>query len=104
MNKEYVSAAGRVLIVYFEDLLKDHCSELRRIVAFLGLSVEKLEARLLCLEDNSTGYFKRKPKDESFDPFKSTNVKVINDYVIALRKHFANRNFPPLPKYEKMVG
>ncbi|CAK8688776.1 unnamed protein product [Clavelina lepadiformis] len=94
-----------LLVVYYEDVKQDHIRELRRIVDFTGFKVNNLEERLLCLQLESTGLFKRPPKKDGFNLYSRDQIKLINDYIATLRSYIEKdaKSLPPLPNYEKQL-
>ncbi|XP_076813107.1 sialate:O-sulfotransferase 1-like [Clavelina lepadiformis] len=94
-----------LLVVYYEDVKQDHVRELRRIVDFTGFKVNKLEERLLCLQLESTGLFKRPPRKDGFNPYSRDQIKLINDTIATLRSYIEKdaKSLPPLPNYEKQL-
>ncbi|XP_076812916.1 sialate:O-sulfotransferase 2-like [Clavelina lepadiformis] len=96
-------ASSRPLVVYYEDLKQDHVKQMRRVVDFIGFKVTNLEERLLCLQLESTGLFKRSPRKDGFNPYSRDQTELINEYVARLKNYMKENvtSAPPLPNYER---
>ncbi|KAG8145992.1 hypothetical protein E2320_012420, partial [Naja naja] len=71
---------ARVLVVHFEDLKQDLFIQLKRMVSLLGIAVH--EDRLLCVEGQKDGNFKRSGlRKLEYDPYTPEMKKMINGYI-----------------------
>lgn len=86
-----------VLIVFYENLVKNTQYELRRMLDFL--QVAQNETRIACLLQNSTGYFKRVHKNFSFNPFSANINRTINQNIRKVRKFMKWNYNHTLPSY-----
>ncbi|XP_077966625.1 sialate:O-sulfotransferase 2-like [Styela clava] len=92
----------KVIVVYFEDLVKNPIKEIRRVVEFLpkevvGSDEESFERRLMCLNLDLAGKFKRPPRKLNFDPFDISLEKEISKHIKNLSELLLERHHPPLP-------
>nr|XP_039272146.1 WSC domain-containing protein 1-like isoform X2 [Styela clava] len=90
-----------VMIVYYEDLVKNPIVELRRIINYLPSKIvprdEKLEQRLMCMILDLKGNFKRGSKGITSNPY-TDELKTIYDQTInTLDKFLKERNMTGLP-------
>ncbi|XP_076813106.1 sialate:O-sulfotransferase 1-like [Clavelina lepadiformis] len=101
-NTKYL-ASSQPLVVYYEDLKQDHVKQMRRVVDFTGFKVNNLEERLLCLQLENTGLFKRPPRKDDFNPYSRDQTELINEYVARLKNYIKEKvtSAPPLPNYER---
>ncbi|XP_076813108.1 sialate:O-sulfotransferase 1-like [Clavelina lepadiformis] len=101
-NLSYLTSS-RPLVVYYEDLKQDHVKQMRRVVDFIGFKVTNLEERLLCLQLENTGLFKRPPRKDDFNPYSRDQTELINEYVARLKNYIKEKvtSAPPLPNYER---
>lgn len=84
-------------MVHFEDLKQNLLPKLQEMVAFLNVTVT--EDRLLCVENNRDGNFKRKgTRPQGFEPFTQDMKDLINKYILTVDKALKERNFTGLPK------
>ncbi|CAK8688779.1 unnamed protein product [Clavelina lepadiformis] len=102
-NTKYLASSSRSLVVYYEDLKQDHVKQMRRVVDFIGFKVTNLEERLLCLQLESTGLFKRKSRKDDFNPYSRDQTELINEYIARLKNYIKENvtSAPPLPNYER---
>lgn len=97
-----VTKVNRVIVIYFEDVVADPVKEVKKIVSFLKYPIANITDRLLCLEGNLSGNFKRKQRLLQFDPFPSDMKVLLNSKIREVRDTFRNLNLPPLPNdYER---
>ncbi|XP_077967122.1 sialate:O-sulfotransferase 2-like isoform X2 [Styela clava] len=92
----------KVVVVYFEDLVKNPIKEIRRIVEFLpkeivGSDEESLERRLMCLNLDLAGKFKRPPRKLNSDPFDELLRGEVDKSIENMNELLLERNHPPLP-------
>ncbi|XP_077457595.1 sialate:O-sulfotransferase 2 [Stigmatopora argus] len=86
---DWLHCGKNIHLVYYEDLKKDLFSHLKGMVEFLGLEVS--EERLLCMEGQKDGNFKRSGlRKLKYDPFtpelKATINEVIRTVDAAIKK------------------
>ncbi|KAJ6657906.1 hypothetical protein lerEdw1_001826 [Lerista edwardsae] len=94
---DWLTYGKHLLVVHFEDLKQNLLPKLREMVAFLNVTVT--EDRLLCVENNRDGNFKRKgTRPQGFEPFTQDMKDLINEYIVTVDKALKERNFPGLPK------
>lgn len=84
-------------MVFYEDLKRDPIGQLRGIVHFLGLQVS--EERLLCLESQLEGKFKRPNTQKlDYDPFTPAMKEQINQLISAVDEALRKKNMTGLPE------
>ncbi|XP_051540755.1 WSC domain-containing protein 1-like [Myxocyprinus asiaticus] len=89
--------AHRLLVVHFENLQKDLVPQLKTITAFLNISIP--EERLVCMESNRDGHFKRSGSHGlSFDPFTPEMRASIDEHIHTVDKALKDRNLSGLPQ------
>ncbi|KAM9321349.1 sialate:O-sulfotransferase 1 [Gastrophryne carolinensis] len=94
---DWLQHGKKLLVVHYEDLKKDLIAKLRQMVAFLNLPVN--EDRLLCVENNKDGNFKRVGSSQTvLDPFTKEMKDLINGYIRTVDKALRSRNFTGLPE------
>ncbi|XP_039254712.2 sialate:O-sulfotransferase 1-like isoform X1 [Styela clava] len=98
---ELYAQMEKVQVIYFEDIVKDPITEVRKIVNFLNYPINNIEERLICLESNLSGNFKRPKRTLSFDPYPQKSKDIVNYFIKTAREILAKRNLPTLPLYEK---
>ncbi|XP_039267940.2 sialate:O-sulfotransferase 2-like [Styela clava] len=92
----------KVVVVYFEDLVKNSIKEMRRIVEFLpeeivGSDEESFERRLMCMNLDLVGNFKRPPRKLNFDPFDAFIRNKFDKKIREMDDLLLEHNHPPLP-------
>ncbi|KAJ8044702.1 WSC domain-containing protein 2 [Holothuria leucospilota] len=98
--KHYVVLPQKKLIVYYEDLQNDLRNQLKRIVKFLGLSLD--EQRLQCTLQHREGNFHRPKRMLSFDPFEKPVRLVINKSIRDVRQVMLKYHMPVMRSYERL--
>ncbi|XP_060115380.1 sialate:O-sulfotransferase 1 isoform X2 [Heteronotia binoei] len=94
---DWLRYGKHLLVVHYEDLKQNLLSQLHKMVAFLNVSVA--EDRLLCVENNRDGNFKRSgARQKRFEPFTKEMKDLINKYIVIVDKALRDRNFTGLPK------
>ncbi|XP_032902122.1 WSC domain-containing protein 1 [Amblyraja radiata] len=94
---DWLSYCRRVLVVHYEDLRRDLLPQLKRVVAFLDLTVD--EDRLLCVETQKDGSFKRSGlRQKDFDPFTSEMKGAIDGYIGMVDRALKGKNLSGLPE------
>ncbi|KAJ7309067.1 hypothetical protein JRQ81_008359 [Phrynocephalus forsythii] len=95
---DWLQYGKRLLVVHYEDLKQALLPKLREMVRFLNITVT--EDRLLCVENNRDGNFKRSRarRPETFEPFTLEMKDLINKYILTVDKALRERNFMGLPE------
>ncbi|NWV67538.1 WSCD1 protein, partial [Malurus elegans] len=94
---EWLKYGKRLLIVHYEDLKHSLIPKLKEMVEFLNVTVT--EDRLLCVENNRDGNFKRSgAKQKNFEPFTQQMKDLINRYILTVDEALRGRNFSGLPR------
>ncbi|KPP67443.1 WSC domain-containing protein 1-like [Scleropages formosus] len=94
---DWLRFGRQLLVVHYEELRAALVPSLRAVTAFLNANVS--EDRLLCVESNQDGHFKRPPGDQrrSFDPFTPDMKRLINGYILTVDQALRNGNQSGLP-------
>ncbi|NXB46402.1 WSCD1 protein, partial [Leucopsar rothschildi] len=94
---EWLKYGKRLLVVHYEELKQSLIPTLREMVEFLNVTVT--EDRLLCVENNRDGNFKRSgAKQKDFEPFTQEMKDLINKYILTVDEALRGRNFSGLPR------
>ncbi|NXB80019.1 WSCD1 protein, partial [Donacobius atricapilla] len=94
---EWLKYGKRLLVVHYEDLKQSLIPKLKEMVEFLNVTVT--EDRLLCVENNRDGNFKRSgAKQKNFEPFTQEMKDLINRYILTVDEALRGRNFSGLPR------
>ncbi|NXA50907.1 WSCD1 protein, partial [Nothocercus julius] len=94
---DWLKYGKRLLVIHYEDLKQSLIPTLREMVAFLNMTVT--EDRLLCVENNRDGNFKRSgTKQKGFEPFTPEMKDLINSYILTVDEALRKRNFTGLPR------
>ncbi|XP_066189734.1 sialate:O-sulfotransferase 1 [Sylvia atricapilla] len=94
---EWLKYGKRLLVVHYEDLKQSLIPKLKEMVEFLNVTVT--EDRLLCVENNRDGSFKRSgAKQKNFEPFTQEMKDLINRYILTVDEALRGRNFSGLPR------
>ncbi|NXY86841.1 WSCD1 protein, partial [Alcedo cyanopectus] len=94
---DWLKYGKRLLIVHYEELKQSLVPKLREMVEFLNVTVT--EDRLLCVENNRDGNFKRSgAKQKDFEPFTQEMKDLINRYILTVDEALRGRNFTGLPR------
>ncbi|XP_051542437.1 WSC domain-containing protein 1-like [Myxocyprinus asiaticus] len=89
--------AHRLLVIHFENLQKDFLPQLKTITTFLNISIP--DERLLCLESNRDGHFKRSGSHSlTFDPFTPEMRACIDKHIRTVDEALRHRNLSGLPQ------
>ncbi|KAM9209439.1 sialate:O-sulfotransferase 1 [Dugong dugon] len=94
---DWLKYGKRLLVVHYEELRRSLVPTLREMVAFLNVSVS--EERLLCVENNKEGSFRRRgrrPHDP--EPFTPEMKDLINGYIRTVDKALRDHNWTGLPR------
>ncbi|XP_044142831.1 WSC domain-containing protein 1-like isoform X2 [Bufo gargarizans] len=94
---DWLQYGKKLLVVHYEDLKKEIIGNLNEMVSFLGVPVNK--DRLLCVENNKDGNFKRIGSNQTVvDPFTQEMKNTIDGYIRTVDKALKARNFTGLPE------
>ncbi|NXH58253.1 WSCD1 protein, partial [Rhabdornis inornatus] len=94
---EWLKYGKRLLVVHYEELKQSLIPTLKEMVEFLNVTVT--EDRLLCVENNRDGSFKRSgAKQKDFEPFTQEMKDLINKYILTVDEALRERNFSGLPR------
>ncbi|NXQ29602.1 WSCD1 protein, partial [Alaudala cheleensis] len=94
---EWLKYGKRLLVVHYEELKQSLIPKLKEMVEFLNVTVT--EDRLLCVENNRDGSFKRSGlKQKNFEPFTQEMKDLINRYILTVDEALRGRNFSGLPR------
>ncbi|XP_054250297.1 WSC domain-containing protein 1 isoform X1 [Indicator indicator] len=94
---DWLKYGKRLLVVHYEDLKQSLIPKLKEMVEFLNMTVT--EDRLLCVENNRDGNFKRSgAKQKDFEPFTQEMKDLINRYILTVDEALRERNFTGLPR------
>uniref|UniRef100_A0A8C3VK41 WSC domain containing 1 n=1 Tax=Catagonus wagneri TaxID=51154 RepID=A0A8C3VK41_9CETA len=94
---DWLKYGKRLLVVHYEELRRSLVPTLREMVAFLNVSVS--EERLLCVENNKEGSFRRRgrrPQDP--EPFTPEMKDLINGYIRTVDQALRDHNWAGLPR------
>ncbi|XP_056362857.1 sialate:O-sulfotransferase 1 [Oenanthe melanoleuca] len=93
---QWLRFGRQLLVVHFEQLQRRLLPTLRAMVQFLNVTVS--EERLLCVESNRDGSFKRPgAQQKDFQPFTQEMKDLINKYILTVDEALRARNFSGLP-------
>ncbi|XP_045314180.1 WSC domain-containing protein 2 isoform X2 [Leopardus geoffroyi] len=93
---DWLKFGKKVLVVHFEDLKRDLFVQLGRMVSLLGVAVR--EDRLLCVESQKDGNFKRSGlRKLEYDPYTADMQKVISAYIKMVDTALKGRNLTGVP-------
>ncbi|XP_048468622.1 WSC domain-containing protein 1 isoform X2 [Rhincodon typus] len=94
---DWLKYCNRVLVVHYEDLKKNLLPQLKRMVEFLNVAVS--DDRLLCVETQKDGNFKRSGlRQKDFDPFTLEMKSVINSHIEMVDDALKMKNLTGLPE------
>ncbi|KAL4647224.1 WSC domain-containing protein 1 [Arapaima gigas] len=95
---DWLRFGRRLLVVHYEDLRATLVPSLQAITAFLNTSAS--EDRLLCVESNQDGHFKRPPgaQRHAFDPFTPDMKRLIDSYILTVDQALRDSNHSGLPQ------
>lgn len=93
---DWLKFGKKVLVVHFEDLKRDLFVQLGRMVRLLGVAAR--EDRLLCVESQKDGNFKRSGlRKLEFDPYTADMRKTIRAYIKLVDAALKGRNLTGVP-------
>lgn len=94
---DWLNYGKNVHVVHFENLKRDLFSQLKGMVQFLNLKVS--EDRLLCVEGQKDGNFKRSGlRKLEYDPYTSEMRASINELIRTVDTALRKRNMPGVPE------
>ncbi|NXX49552.1 WSCD1 protein, partial [Tricholaema leucomelas] len=94
---DWLKYGKRLLVVHYEELKQSLIPKLKEMVEFLNMTVT--EDRLLCVENNRDGNFKRSgAKQKDFEPFTQEMKDLIDRYILTVDEALRERNFTGLPR------
>ncbi|XP_018610025.1 WSC domain-containing protein 2-like [Scleropages formosus] len=94
---DWLKFGKRVHVVHFEELKKDLFTQLRNMVLFLGLGVS--EDRLLCVEGQKDGNFKRSGlRKLEYDPYTLEMRANIDGLIRVVDRALRDRQLPGIPE------
>ncbi|XP_074869704.1 sialate:O-sulfotransferase 1 [Carettochelys insculpta] len=94
---DWLKYGKRLLVVHYEDLKQNLIPKLKEMVEFLNMTVT--EDRLLCVENNRDGNFKRSgAQQKDFQPFTQEMKDLINKYILMVDDELKRRNLTGLPR------
>ncbi|NXM73614.1 WSCD2 protein, partial [Serilophus lunatus] len=93
---DWLRYGKKVLVVHFEDLKRDLFVQLQRMVGLLGIAA--CEDRLLCVEGQKDGNFKRSGlRKLEYDPYTPEMRKTISGYIRTVDAALKLRNLSGVP-------
>ncbi|XP_047418562.1 WSC domain-containing protein 2 isoform X1 [Sciurus carolinensis] len=93
---DWLKFGKKVLVVHFEDLKQDLFVQLGRMVRLLGVAVR--EDRLLCVESQKDGNFKRSGlRKLEYDPYTADMRRSISAYIKTVDAALRGRNLTGVP-------
>ncbi|XP_059683464.1 sialate:O-sulfotransferase 2 [Gavia stellata] len=93
---DWLRYGKKVLVVHFEDLKRDLFIQLQRMVGLLGIAA--CEDRLLCVEGQKDGNFKRSGlRKLEYDPYTPEMRKMISGYIKTVDAALKLRNLSGVP-------
>ncbi|OXB84886.1 UNVERIFIED_CONTAM: hypothetical protein H355_016008 [Colinus virginianus] len=93
---DWLRFGRKVLVVHFEDLKRDLFVQLKRMVGLLGIAA--CEDRLLCVEGQKDGNFKRSGlRKLEYDPYTPEMRKMISGYIRTVDAALKLRNLSGVP-------
>ncbi|NXX94697.1 WSCD2 protein, partial [Centropus bengalensis] len=93
---DWLRYGKKVLVVHFEDLKRDLFVQLQRMVGLLGITA--CEDRLLCVEGQKDGNFKRSGlRKLEYDPYTPEMRKMISGYIKTVDAALKLRNLSGVP-------
>ncbi|KAF1417654.1 WSC domain-containing protein 2, partial [Spheniscus humboldti] len=93
---DWLRYGKKVLVVHFEDLKRDLFVQLQRMVGLLGITA--CEDRLLCVEGQKDGNFKRSGlRKLEYDPYTPEMRKMISGYIKMVDTALKLRNLSGVP-------
>lgn len=103
-HEKILASKKRLLVVYYEEIVSDPISSVRKMVEFLPnplLHPKDLEDRLACLSQEISGLAKRKSRNFTFDLYPPEVRKIINKGIGEMRMKLQDAGIEQeLPPYE----
>ncbi|XP_006016173.1 WSC domain-containing protein 1 [Alligator sinensis] len=94
---DWLKYGKHLLVIHYEDLKQNLIPKLKEMVEFLNATVT--EDRLLCVENNRDGNFKRSgARQKDFEPFTQEMKNLIDRYILTVDEALKGRNFTGLPR------
>lgn len=93
---------SKVIVIYYENLRENPVKEMRRVAEFLQLNStdhqKNFERRLICMQLDLTGNFRRSPRNFDFDPFAQPGIRRrYEDAIEKANETIIKFNHPALP-------
>ncbi|XP_024051220.2 WSC domain-containing protein 1 [Terrapene carolina triunguis] len=94
---DWLKYGKHLFVIHYEDLKQNLIPKLKEMVEFLNMTVT--EDRLLCVENNRDGSFKRSGvRQKDFEPFTQEMKDLINSYILTVDEALKRRNLTGLPR------
>uniref|UniRef100_A0A8C4YQX6 WSC domain containing 1 n=1 Tax=Gopherus evgoodei TaxID=1825980 RepID=A0A8C4YQX6_9SAUR len=94
---DWLKYGKHLFVIHYEDLKQNLIPRLKEMVEFLNMTVT--EDRLLCVENNRDGNFKRSgARQKDFEPFTQEMKDLINSYILTVDEALKRRNLTGLPR------
>ncbi|XP_065274513.1 sialate:O-sulfotransferase 1 [Emys orbicularis] len=94
---DWLKYGKHLFVIHYEDLKQNLIPKLKEMVEFLNMTVT--EDRLLCVENNRDGNFKRSGvRQKDFEPFTQEMKDLINSYILTVDEALKRRNLTGLPR------
>ncbi|XP_005298966.1 sialate:O-sulfotransferase 1 isoform X2 [Chrysemys picta bellii] len=94
---DWLKYGKHLFVIHYEDLKQNLIPKLKEMVEFLNMTVT--EDRLLCVENNRDGNFKRSgARQKDFEPFTQEMKDLINSYILTVDEALKRRNLTGLPR------
>lgn len=93
---DWLKHSKNLLVVHYEELKKNLIHKLKEMVEFLHLEAD--HDRLLCVENNKDGNFKRSGAGPDLDPFTQEMKDLIYGHIRTVDEALKLRNLTGLPK------
>ncbi|KAG6937738.1 WSC domain containing 1 [Chelydra serpentina] len=94
---DWLKYGKHLFVIHYEDLKQNLIPKLKEMVEFLNMMVT--EDRLLCVENNRDGNFKRSgARQKDFEPFTQEMKDLINSYILTVDEALKRRNLTGLPR------
>ncbi|CAH1230719.1 WSCD2 [Branchiostoma lanceolatum] len=92
---EWIKHCKKLFVIHYEDLRKDLIGQIKRILTFLEVPVS--EERLLCVETDKDGKFKRR-RHLDFDPYKAEMHEAIDIFIRSVGMALQLNNLTKIPQ------
>ncbi|XP_039364428.1 WSC domain-containing protein 1 isoform X1 [Mauremys reevesii] len=94
---DWLKYGKHLFVIHYEDLKQNLIPKLKEMLEFLNMTVT--EDRLLCVENNRDGNFKRSgARQKDFEPFTQEMKDLINSYILSVDEALKRRNLTGLPR------